>query len=103
MLKPRTATERSDQTVTCARTAWGDELLTDNRVVWPLKLLRSTSKNGSSSVAAGSGAVLRVVAAPAPEETASPSRQAIRPRMTRGFAALNILTAPFRFDRPCRS
>ena len=40
-------------TVTCARIAVADELFTENNVVMPSGLSRSTSKYGSSSVAPG--------------------------------------------------
>src|SRR5262245_31063650 len=59
MLKSRTGTERSDQTTTWARMAVADALLTENRVVTPFGLSRSTSKYGSSKVAPGTSSIVQ--------------------------------------------
>ncbi len=62
MLKSSTGTERSDQTTTCASTAVAEALLTENRVPWPHWFPRSTSKYGSSSVAAGTSSTVQITA-----------------------------------------
>src|SRR6476619_4598161 len=66
MLKSRTGTERSDQTTTWARTAVADALLTENRVVTPFGLSRSTSKYGSNRVAAGTSSIVQISAVAGP-------------------------------------
>src|SRR5580693_1133086 len=62
MLKSSTGTERSDQMTTWTRTAVADALLTENSVVNPFGSLRSTSKYGSSSVAAGTSSIVQMTA-----------------------------------------
>src|SRR5580693_6041998 len=62
MLKSSTGTERSDQMTTWTRTAVAEALLTENRVVSPFGSLRSTSKYGSSSVAAGTSSMVQMTA-----------------------------------------
>src|SRR5436305_5530056 len=62
MLKSTTATDRSDQTTRWARTAADDALLIENSVVSPFGLLRSTSKYGRSSVAAGTASMVQMTA-----------------------------------------
>src|SRR6185312_1314060 len=62
MLKSRTGDERALQRITWARTATAAELFTENRVLGPLALSKSTSKYGSSSVAAGVTSTLHMVA-----------------------------------------
>src|ERR1700730_2840638 len=62
MLKSSTGTERSDQMTTWTRIAVAEALLTENKVVNPFGLLRSTSKYGSSSVAAGTSSMVQMTA-----------------------------------------
>src|SRR5947208_10607599 len=62
MLKSSTGTDRSDHTVTCASTAVAEALLIENSVVNPFGLLRSTSKYGRSSVAAGTASMVQMTA-----------------------------------------
>jgi hypothetical protein len=45
--------------VTCATAAEAEALLTENRVVIPPELVRSTSKYGTSSVAAGTSSMVQ--------------------------------------------
>src|SRR3954447_1888033 len=81
MLKASTGTDRSLQIVTWASTAWADELFTETSVVSPFGLLRSTSKYGSSSVAAGETSMLQRVACAGTARTMSESTA----RSTRHF------------------
>src|SRR5436305_10511427 len=74
MLKSRTGTERSDQTTTWARTAVAEALLMENRVVSPFGLPRSTSKYGSSSVAAGTSSIVQITASAWPPRASRPKR-----------------------------
>src|SRR5258708_25517680 len=62
MLKSSTGTDRSDQSTTCTSTAVAEALLTENSVVSPFGVLRSTSKYGSSSVAAGTASMAQITA-----------------------------------------
>src|SRR5438270_4126052 len=62
MLKSRTGTERSDQITTWTSAAVAEALLTENSVVNPFGLLRSTSKYGNSSVAAGTASMVQITA-----------------------------------------
>src|SRR6202023_3553926 len=77
MLKSRTGTDRSDQITTWTRIAVAEALLTENKVVNPFGLLRSTSKYGSSSVAAGTSSIVQMTAA-AGLETANSATTASR-------------------------
>src|ERR1700743_760365 len=92
MLKSRTGTDRSDHTTTWARTAVADALLTENRVVNPLGLLRSTSKYGSSSVAAGTASSVQITAETGAAAASNPTNT--RPRATRAI----VLTSPLLFE-----
>src|SRR6185295_12546368 len=74
MLKSRTGTDRSDQTTTWAKAAVADALLIENRVVTPFGLLRSTSKYGSSSVAAGTSSMVQITASAWPPRAKRPKR-----------------------------
>src|SRR6185312_7048979 len=71
MLKASTGTDRSLQIVTWASTVWADELFTETSVLSPFGLLRSTSKYGSSSVAAGATSRLQMAADAGTEEVRS--------------------------------
>src|SRR5258707_10762 len=62
MLKSRTGTDRSDQITTWTKMAVAEALLTENSVVNPFGLLRSTSKYGSSNVAAGTASMVQITA-----------------------------------------
>src|SRR5947208_16572922 len=59
MLKSSTGTERSVHTTTCASTAVAEALLIESRVLTPFGFPRSTSKYGSSSVAAGTSSTVQ--------------------------------------------
>src|SRR5215510_13213689 len=96
MLKSRTGTERSDQTTTWARTAVADALLTENRVVTPFGLSRSTSKYGSNSVAAGTSSIVQMTATACPPRARRP--RSATERITFFMQALSFHTktdAPF--------
>src|SRR4030095_7622650 len=84
MLKSSTGTDRSDHTTTWARIAVAEALLTENRVVTPLALDKSTSKYGSSSVAAGTSSMVQMTACAWPP-------RASRPRSARH---INVLFMP---------
>src|SRR5947199_3657146 len=62
MLKSSTGTERSVHTTTCASTAVAEALLIESRVLTPFGLPKSTSKYGSSSVAAGTSSTVHRMA-----------------------------------------
>src|SRR3954462_6820106 len=83
MLKARTGTDRSLQSVMWASTATLEELFTENRVVSPFGSLRSTSKYGSSSVAAGATSTLQSAADAGTAEAIT--RKEKTPRNTRFF------------------
>src|SRR4030095_6115963 len=74
MLKSRTGTDRSDHTTTWARAAVAEALLIENRVVTPLGVVRSTSKYGSSSVAAGTSSMVQITASAWPPRARRPRR-----------------------------
>src|SRR5579862_6779778 len=74
MLKSSTGTDRSDHTTTCTRTAVAEALLTENSVVNPFGLLRSTSKYGNSSVAAGTASMVQMTAPAWPPRASRPKR-----------------------------
>src|SRR4051812_24871633 len=83
MLNARTGTDRSLQRVTWASTATFEELFTETSVVSAFGLPRSTSKYGSSSVAAGETSRLQT-AAGAGATRAARSRAKV-PRATKHF------------------
>src|SRR3954452_10611316 len=62
MLKSNTGTERSVHTTTCASTAVAEALLIESRVLIPFGLPKSTSKYGSSNVAAGTSSMVQRMA-----------------------------------------
>src|ERR1700730_6740931 len=74
MLKSSTGTDRSDHMTTWTSTAVAEALLTENRVVSPVGLFRSTSKYGSSSVAAGTASMVQIVATAWPPRASRPMR-----------------------------
>src|SRR3954468_3500319 len=96
MLKARTGTDRSLQSVMWASTATFEELFTENSVVSPFGSLRSTSKYGSSSVAAGATSTLQRAADAGTAEAATRNESA--PRKTRHFIS-NLLQVCLQPDR----
>ncbi len=74
MLKSSTGTERSDHNTTWTSAAVAEALLTENRVVSPFGLLRSTSKYGSSKVAAGTSSIVQITAYAWPPRARRPRR-----------------------------
>src|SRR5262249_8487808 len=74
MLKSSTGTERSVQMTTWTSTAVAEALLTENSVVNAFGLLRSTSKYGSSKVAAGTSSIVQITAYAWPLRARRPSR-----------------------------
>src|SRR5258708_3515894 len=93
MLKSRTGTDRSDQITTWTRIAVAEALLTENSVVNPFGLLRSTSKYGSSNVAAGTASTVQITAAAGAAASTNPA--ITRPRARRAMSR-----PPFELRRP---
>src|SRR5713226_3502144 len=92
MLKSSTGTDRSDQSTTCTSTAVAEALLTENSVVNPFGLFRSTSKYGSSSVAAGTASMVQITAvAGAPTDSNPANTRPIAIRDMSGPPLLFIL------------
>src|SRR5260370_4385749 len=90
MLKSSTGTDRSDQITTWTRIAVAEALLTENSVVNPFGLLRSTSKYGSSSVAAGTASIVQITAAAGAAASNNPA--ITRPRATRAMSTSSSFT-----------
>src|SRR5215472_7814181 len=95
MLKSSTGTERSVQMTTWTRIAVAEALLTENSVVNPFGLLRSTSKYGSSKVAAGTSSIVQMTAA-AGAETANSETRASSPTLQTARTARFIYPPPLR-------
>src|SRR5579864_607534 len=93
MLKSSTGTDRSDQTTMCTRMAVAEALLTENSVVNPFGLLRSTSKYGSSSVAAGTASMVQITACAGAATDSNPTN-------TRPIATRAMCGPPLRHPRP---